>query len=91
MEKEDVPGVRIEFINTCAHCAGYEKAIRRAAAKYGDEVEIRFYEAGKDFEYLTKYGMISKGTMIINGKRKFDNLSGEIIDRAIKEAVENGT
>ena len=43
--------------------------------------------AGKDFDYLKKYGMISKGTMIINGKTKYDNLNKEIIEKAIDKAV----
>ena len=79
---------KVEFINTCAHCAAYEQAIKKAAARYGDDVEVRFYQAGKDFDYLGKYGMITKGTMIINGRKKFETLSGEIIEKAIKDAVE---
>ncbi len=31
--------------------------------------------------------MISKGTMIINGKTKYDNLNKEIIEKAIDKAV----
>ena len=80
--------VKIEFINTCAHCATYERAIKKAAAKFGDDVEVKFYQAGRDFDYLKKYGMISKGTMIIDCNKKFDTLSGEIIEKAIKHAVE---
>ena len=79
--------VKVEFINTCAHCAGYEETIRKVAAAYGDDVEVVFYQAGKDFDYLRKYGMIAKGTMIINGKKKFESLSERIIERAIDEAV----
>jgi Thioredoxin domain len=83
-----VAKVKIEFINTCARCAAYEQAIKKAAAKFGDDVEVKFYQAGRDFDYLKKYGMISKGTMIIDGKKKFDTLSGEIIEKAIKDAIE---
>ncbi|HEX2967277.1 MAG TPA: thioredoxin-like (seleno)protein SaoT [Syntrophorhabdaceae bacterium] len=80
--------VRIEFINTCAHCAETGRLIRQTAAGYGDAVEMKEYVAGKDFDYLKKYGMISKGTMIINEKVKYDNLSKEIIEKAIKEAIQ---
>lgn len=82
-----MPKVKIEFINTCAHCAETGRIIQETAAAYGDDVDFKQYVAGKDFDYLKKYGMISKGTMIIDGKTKYDNLSKEIIERAIKEAV----
>ncbi len=79
--------VKVEFINTCAHCAAHEQAIKKAAARYGDDVEVRFYYAGKDFDYLNKYGMITRGTMIINERKKFENLSRRIIEKAIEEAM----
>ncbi len=80
--------VKIEFINTCAHCAETSRIIQKIAAGYGGDVELKEYVAGKDFDYLKKYGMISKGTMIINEKIRYDNLSKEIIEKAIKEAVQ---
>ncbi|SHG42568.1 hypothetical protein SAMN02745221_00177 [Thermosyntropha lipolytica DSM 11003] len=80
--------VEIEFINTCSCCASYEEMIKKAAAPYKDQVNLKFYAAGKDMDYIRKYGMVSKGTMIINGKKKYDQLNQEIIERAIKEAVE---
>jgi len=80
--------VKIEFINTCAHCAETGRIIKEIAAGYGDDVEMKEYVAGKDFDYLKKYGMISKGTMIINEKIKYDNLNKEIIEKAITKAVQ---
>lgn len=80
--------VKIEFINTCAHCAATGRIIQEVAAGYGDDVELMQYVAGKDFDYLKKYGMISKGTMIINEKTKYDNLNKEIIEKAIDKAVQ---
>jgi hypothetical protein len=80
--------VHVEFINTCAHCAETGRIIEKVAAGYGDDVELKQYIAGKDFDYLKKYGMISKGTMIINGKTKYDILNKEIIEKAIDKAVQ---
>lgn len=80
--------VQVEFINTCSCCASHEQDICKAAEPYGDQVEVKIYHAGLDFDYLRKYGMISRGTMIINGKRKYDNLNREIIEKAIQTAVE---
>lgn len=48
---------------------------------------MKIYYAGKDFDYIKKYGVIFKGTMIINGKKKIDRISKDIIDKEIREAV----
>ena len=79
--------VQVEFINTCHCCDEYARIIRSAASKYGDDVEVRIYYAGKDFDYVRKYGPITKGTMVIDGKKRFDTLSRNIVESAIAEAV----
>jgi hypothetical protein len=82
-----VPKIKVEFINTCPCCDEYVQTIKNTAAKYGDDVEVKIYHAGKDFDYLKKYGMVTKGTMIINGRKKIDSLSKEIIERSIADAL----
>lgn len=82
-----MPKVQVEFINTCPCCDGYVQTIKNAAAKYGDQVAVKVYYTGKDFDYIKKYGMVTRGTMIINGKKKIDNLSKDIIEKTIDEAV----
>lgn len=82
-----LPKIRVDFINTCPCCDEHVQTIKSAAAKYGDSVEVRIYYAGKDFDYLKKYGMVTKGTMIINGRKKIDNLSKAIIESAIEDAL----
>lgn len=79
--------VQVEFINTCHCCDEYTGIIRSAASKYGDSVEVKIYYAGKDFDYIKKYGPITKGTMIIGGRKRFDTLSKSIIEKAIADAV----
>jgi len=61
--------------------------IKQAAAKYGDTVAVTIYYAGKDMDYLRKYGMVTRGTMIINSRKKYDILSRAVIEKAIEEAV----
>jgi len=61
--------------------------IKQAAAKYGDAVVVTIYYAGKDMDYLRKYGMVTRGTMIINSKKKYDILSRAVIEKVIEEAV----
>lgn len=77
----------VEFINTCSCCDEYGQTIKNAAAKYGNDVEVKIYYAGKDFDYVRRYGMITKGTMIINEKKKYETLSRDIIEKAIENAV----
>lgn len=80
--------VQVEFINTCACCDEHGENIKTIAARFGDDVDVNIYYAGKDFGYLKKYGMISKGTMIINGNKKFENITTDIIEQAITQAME---
>jgi hypothetical protein len=82
-----VARLTVEFIATCPSCAGYESAVRSTASRFGEAVDVKVYHAGKDFDYLRKYGPVSKGTLIINGKKKYDNLSNDLIRRVIAEAV----
>ena len=79
--------VHVEFINTCPCCDEHGANIKNIAARFGDQVEVSLYYAGKDFGYLKKYGMISKGTMIVNGKKRYDSLTKEVIEKAITEAM----
>ena len=39
-------------------------------------------------DYLEKYGMVDRGTLIINGKDRYDVLSKKLIEKEIKKAVE---
>ncbi len=79
--------VQVEFINTCACCDEHGENIKNIAARFGNNVDVSIYYAGKDFGYLKKYGMITKGTMIINGEKKYENLSKENIEKAISQAM----
>lgn len=79
--------VEVEFINTCPCCDVHVATIREVAAHYGDKVKVQIYYAGKDFGYLKKYGMLTKGTMIINGQKKYDSLTQKVIEQVIDEAV----
>ena len=79
--------VQVEFVNTCSCCASYEDQIKEVARQYEDDVDVKIYHAGKDFDYIRKYGNLTRGTLIINGKTKYDNLNREVIENAIKAAV----
>lgn len=61
--------------------------LERLGQKYPDKLEVKIYRAGKDFSYIKKYGMIIKGTLIINQKKKYDNLNKRIITQIIESVV----
>ena len=79
--------VLVEFINTWSGCDGYTRAVEAAAAKYDNKVDVKIYYAGKDFDYVRKYGVIFKGTLIINEKKKVQRISKDIIEKEIALAV----
>ena len=83
-----MPRVQIEFINTCPSCDGHERVVREVAAKHGNAVDCRVYRAGKDFEYLARYGPLTRGTLIIDGRTRIEDLSRSVIEAAIDRAVE---
>ncbi len=56
--------------------------------KYPGQVNCKIYYAGKDFDYIKKYGMMMRGTLIINEEKRIDMLSKKVIEDAIKNAVE---
>lgn len=80
--------VLVEFINTWPTCDEHGRLVREMGEKHKDFMDIKIYQAGKDFSYIKKYGMITKGTLIINQKKKYDRLSKDIIERVILEALD---
>ncbi len=53
-----------------------------------DNVKVKVYNVGKDFDYIKKYGMITKSTVIINEEKRLNDLSETNILNAVKEEVE---
>lgn len=77
----------VEFINTWPTCDEHGVLIKKLGEKYKDKLDIKLYQAGKDFSYVKKYGIITKGTMIINQRKKYDSLSKDVIQKVIMELV----
>lgn len=78
----------VEFINTCSCCDGYGDVLREMAARYPDDIDLKIYYMGKDFDYLPKYGPVSRGTLIINGQQRYDDLNRRVIEQAVLSAIE---
>ncbi|HAL29155.1 MAG TPA: thioredoxin family protein [Coriobacteriia bacterium] len=82
-----MPKVKVEFINTCPSCDGYGRLIQDVAAGYGEDVDVRIYFAGKDFDYLQKYGPVTRGTMIVNGSQRYETITRSTVEEAIASAM----
>ncbi|GHV38253.1 hypothetical protein FACS1894187_16800 [Synergistales bacterium] len=80
--------IQVEFINTCPCCDVHARTVEEAAGRRPDLFDVRVYRAGKDFEYLKKYGVISKGTLIIDGHIRIDTLSRGVIEDALLAAAQ---
>lgn len=80
--------ILVEFVNTCPCCDGTTREVVRIAKEYPEEIEVKIYYAGKDFDYIKKYGPLMKGTLIINEKEKIDQFKKDTIQEAIEKAVE---
>lgn len=80
--------VLVEFINTWPTCDEHGVLVKKIGKMYEDKVEVKLYRAGKDFSYVKKYGIITKGTLIVNQRKKYDRLSKDIIEKVILEAIE---
>jgi hypothetical protein len=79
--------IKVEFINTCPCCDEHAQIVEEITGRDPDLFETHIYRAGKDFGYLKKYGVISKGTLIIDGNIRIDALSGRVIENALADAA----
>ena len=80
--------ILVEFINTCPTCDNYSSYLNELYNQYRDKMELKIYYAGKDFDYIQKYGIIDRGTLIINEKDRYEILSKKLIEKEIKTAIE---
>lgn len=55
--------------------------------EYGGKVNVKIYRAGKDFDYIKKYGAVTKSMLVINEKKAITNLTKPLVRQAFKEAL----
>ena len=65
----------------------YGGLVNSLAANYSDRVEVKVYTVGSDFEYLPKYGSVTKSMLIINESKAITNLSKNAVKKAFEEAI----
>ena len=57
------------------------------AKEYENRVHVKIYRAGQDFDYIKKYGAVSKSMIIINEKKAVTKLTKPAVRNAFEEAL----
>lgn len=50
-------------------------------------MHVKIYRAGQDFDYIKKYGAVSKSMLIINEKKAVTKLTKPAVRQAFEEAL----
>lgn len=50
-------------------------------------MEVKIYRSGVDTDYVAKYGVISKSTLIVNERKAIAKLSKSAVRAAFEEAL----
>lgn len=61
--------------------------VQELAKKYEDLVDVKVYKAGKDFDYIRKYGLMSKSVLIIDESQVVENLNKKVIELAFSQLM----
>ena len=57
------------------------------ANDYAGRVNVKIYRAGEDFDYIPKYGAVSRSMLIINEKKAVTKLTKPAVRKAFEEAL----
>ena len=57
--------------------------------EYEGKVHVKIYRAGKDFDYIPKYGAVTKSMLVINEKKAVTKLTQPAVREAFKEALKS--
>lgn len=55
--------------------------------EYQGKVHVKIYKTGTDFDYIPKYGAVTKSMLIINEKKAVTKLSRAAVRKAFEEAL----
>lgn len=53
------------------------------------QIEVRCYEAGVDFDYIPKYGMVTASIMVVNESEAITDLSKSAIRKTFKKLAKS--
>lgn len=57
------------------------------AEQYAGRVHVAIYRAGKEFDYIKKYGAVTKSMIVINEKKAVTKLNKKTVREAFEEAL----
>lgn len=57
------------------------------AEEYAGRVNVKIYRAGTDFDYIKKYGAVTKSMLVINEKKAVTKLTKPAVRKAFEEAL----
>lgn len=57
--------------------------------EYAGQVHVKIYKAGQDFDYISKYGAVTKSMLVINEKKAVTKLTKPAVRKAFEEAVKS--
>lgn len=55
--------------------------------EYQGKVHVKIYKAGMDFDYIPKYGAVTKSMLVINERKAVTKLSRAAVRKAFEEAL----
>lgn len=55
--------------------------------EYEGRVHVKIYRAGHDFDYIKKYGAVSKSMLVINERKAVTKLTKPVVRQAFEEAL----
>ena len=79
----------IEYICACAWCEVYIGFVESLKKEYEGRLEVVIYKTGIDFDYIKKYGAVTKSMLVINESKAIKKLSRESITAAFEEAIQS--
>lgn len=57
------------------------------AEEYAGRVNVKIYRAGTDFDYIKKYGAVTRSMLVINEKKAVTKLTKPAVRKAFEEAL----
>lgn len=57
------------------------------AEEYAGRVSVKIYRAGTDFDYIKKYGAVTRSMLVINEKKAVTKLTKPAVRKAFEEAL----
>lgn len=55
--------------------------------EYEEKIHVKIYRAGQDFDYIPKYGAVTKSMLVINERKAITKLTKPAVRKAFEEAL----